>query len=212
MEINEPPSGKPRHNWLKRIVTSLSRHRVDHDSLNQFVVKLRSDMDLLTCDHGDTAEDTVEVRRRIDEEFQLIEDDSSFEKNWNRANHIQKLIVSMYSPSTVDIELQLWLERSRRDPFPGMEFFDDRIRALSAEPPTLVTSDEERMALLLALVDNAQQVRSHHYIKMRFAKQATARVGVVFSLSLVFFLLTMSIGHWHNFTEITPSQEDSIDG
>jgi len=186
--------------FLKRSFLSLSRRGVDYDSLNQFVVKLKSDLDLLAGDPEADVRGVANIRQRVAEELRMIETDRSFERNWNRANHVQKLLVSMYAPNAVEIELQVWLERSRRSRFPGVEYFESRIDASADGSPAADGDDEERSALLLALVDNVQQVRSRHYITMRYAKVATARVGVVFGISFAFFLVIMSLGHWVNFS------------
>jgi len=181
---------------VRRIRAAFSRRNVDHDSLNQFVVKLRSDLDLLICDGATDEITTADTRHRIAEELQKITDDRSFERNWNRANHVQRLLVSLYRSNAIDIELQVWMDRARRLDFPGRDHFEARITALADGGDADGHVEDERSALLLALVDSVQQVRSRHYIKMRYAKIAIARVGVMFAISFAFFLATLSLGHW----------------
>lgn len=111
---------------------------------------------------------------------------------WNLAHHAEKLVLSMLDSDRQRIELHRRFNECERTQAPFTSFYEKRIKKLSGKADSLDPS----FHLLISLVSDMQHYNSNKHIKMRYARHAIYRVGLVFGLALTFFLSVISLFHW----------------
>jgi len=185
--INEKT--KDGHKSLLRFLKLL--RPIDNDALTQFVVTLRSELDVLVAS-SDSAKNSPLVDE-IKNIVQQIESDTDLNHKWNKAYHAEKLLLPLYSDERVQIELNRRLNISEVEKTRFRKYYETEMAKINLQESD---SKEKYRELLYALVGDMQWFYNQRHLKMRYARVAIYKVGTVFCAAFAFFMGVLMIGHW----------------
>jgi len=173
------------------------RHRkqrkdIDFDALAQFVESLRAELVIAT-----------DIRSTEGAELQTIADIISIkldeaenkrlplEGRWNKAYHAERLMLLLFSPERRKIELLKRLNECQRVQAHFTSFYETQIASDEDD-----TGDSRDFHLLASLIGDLQRYNSNKHLKMRYARYAVYKVGLMFCVSLLMFMSVISLFHW----------------
>jgi len=164
---------------------------IDNDALTQFVVTLRSELDVLVA-----SSDAVKNSPLVDEIKDIlrqIESNTNLNHNWNKAYHAEKLLLPLYSDERVQIELNRRLNISEINKTEFRQYYETEVKEIASQETDSIA---KRRELLYALVGDMQWFYNRRHLKMRYARVAIYKVGTVFCVAFAFFMGVLMIGHW----------------
>lgn len=180
---------------LSRVLSTYRNRKanIESDAITQFIEGLRSDLELANDGITASGQEAVSLVSKITNK--LNEADSReipMDGKWNLAYHAEKLIISLLKAERQEIELHRRLSECKRLGMPFAAFYQDQIDNLTSE----ADNSDHHFNILISLVRDMQHFNSNKHIKMRYARLAIYRVGLVFGLSLITFLTVISLFHW----------------
>ena len=181
---------------LGRIAGYLRRGRlrqIDFVALEQFVANVRSEIDLLPPCAAREAARRRPIVRKITDELELIRRSESLEKNWGRAHHAEKLMLTLLPEGRARAELARRTERVRRAGMPFASYYRDALVKLDADEAGWAVRGRD---LLLSMADDVQSHNGRRFIRMRYARLAIYKAGLAFVFAFVVFIGVLTYGHW----------------
>lgn len=110
---------------------------------------------------------------------------------WDDANRCERLLVNLYDPTRLDVELDRRILEAQQMKLDFASFYSGRQMKATADKTLTDEQENVNRSLLSRLIQDQQWHDNKLYLKRSYAHTAQMRVSIAFLLALVLFGITM---------------------